>query len=210
MTVTVCWSAKGGSGATVVAAAMALATPTDVLLIDLDGELPAVLGAPEPSGQGIADWLASDAPAPALVELAVDIDRTTRLVPRGSSAVDRHHARWNALAQWLVNQRIPTIVDAGTGIPPAPIIDAGGRGLLVTRACYLALRRAAAMACRPSGVVLVVEPGRALHARDVETALGAPVVASVSHDPAVARAVDAGLLLARLPRGLARELHGAA
>jgi hypothetical protein len=32
----------------------------------------------------------------------------------------------------------------------------------------------------------------------------------VSHDPAVARAVDAGLLAARLPRLLERELRGAA
>ena len=63
MTLTVCWSAKGGSGTTVVAAALALGSPTDSLLIDLDGELPAALGVPEPSGQGLSDWFASDAAA---------------------------------------------------------------------------------------------------------------------------------------------------
>ena len=44
MTLTVCWSAKGGSGTTVVAAAFALGSSIDSLLVDLDGELPAALG----------------------------------------------------------------------------------------------------------------------------------------------------------------------
>ncbi len=71
--------------------------------------------------------------------------------------------------------------------------------LLVTRACYLALRRAADPPLRPSGVVLVTEPGRALDRTDVEQVVGAPVRAEVAFDPAVARAVDAGLLASRLP-----------
>jgi hypothetical protein len=58
--------------------------------------------------------------------------------------------------------------------------------------------------------VLLAEPGRALDATDVESVIGAPVVAQVSVDPAVARAVDAGLLASRLPRGLERALRGAA
>ena len=61
-----------------------------------------------------------------------------------------------------------------------------------------------------SGIVLVHEPGRALTARDVERSLGAPVVAELHYDPAVARAVDAGLLAARLPRSLAHSLKSAA
>jgi hypothetical protein len=63
---------------------------------------------------------------------------------------------------------------------------------------------------RPTGIVLVTEPGRALGARDVERAIGAPVVAEVPYDPAVARAVDAGLLATRLPGSIARPLRGAA
>ena len=89
MPVTVCWAAKGGSGTTVVTATLALSCPTDSLLVDLDGELPAVLGLSEPAGQGVADWLASDAPPGALDDLAVDVDRTTRLIPRGSATPDR-------------------------------------------------------------------------------------------------------------------------
>ena len=83
-----------------------------------------------------------------------------------------------------------------------------GAALLVTRACYLALRRAVATPWRPDGVVLVAEPGRALHGPDIERAVGVPVVATISHDPAVARAVDAGLLAARLPRMLAARAAG--
>jgi hypothetical protein len=207
--VTVCWSAKGGSGTTVVAATLALASPNDSLLIDLDGELPAVLGLPEPNGQGIADWLASDASPDAVADLATEINRSTRLVSRGARPVDRRSPRWGELARWLSARPYSIVVDASTGDPPNPLGEVG-RSLLVTRACYLALRRAAATPWRPDGVVLVTEPGRALRVPDVERALGVPVVASISHDPAVARAVDAGLLAARLPRVLRRELRGAA
>ena len=44
----------------------------------------------------------------------------------------------------------------------------------------------------------------------VEDYLGAPVVAEVGVEPAVARAVDAGLLATRLPRSLERALGRAA
>ena len=53
---------------------------------------------------------------------------------------------------------------------------------------------------RPNGVIVVDEPGHALTVRDIERAIGAPVVAVMSFDPAIARAVDAGLLATRLPR----------
>jgi hypothetical protein len=103
-------------------------------------------------------------------------------------------------------------VDCGTqpaGVAHA-VASAADRSLLVTRPCFLALRRAATAPLRPSAVVLVAEPGRSLARRDVEQHLGVPVVAEVEVDPAVARAVDAGLLAARLPRSLARELRHAA
>jgi hypothetical protein len=209
VSVTVCWAVKGGSGTTVVAATLALSCPAHSLLVDLDGELPAVLGLPEPSGQGIADWLGSDAPPGALDDLAVFVDRTTRLIPRGSTVVDLNASRWGELSEWLA-EHPPAFVDAGTHPPPLDLLDGDVRSLLVTRACYLALRRAVAAPCRPDGVVLVHEPGRALRAHDVAHAVGAPVLASVSVDPAVARAVDAGLLATRLPRLLTRELRGAA
>lgn len=209
MPVTVCWAAKGGSGTTVVTAALALFCPTESLLVDLAGELPIVLGLGEPPGHGVADWLQSDAPAAALDDLAVEVGDTTRLIARGTASLDRTSARWAELREWLVAQDNP-LVDAGTGVPPAELLGDGVRSLLVTRACYLSLRRAVDSRCRPDGIVLVVEPGRQYRPFDVERMIGAPVVATVSQDPAIARAVDVGLLRARPPRTFTRELRGAA
>jgi hypothetical protein len=64
--------------------------------------------------------------------------------------------------------------------------------------------------CKPTGIVLVDEPGRSLRAHDVEASLGVPIVATVLVDPAVARAVDAGLLIAHLPAGFRRAMQLAA
>lgn len=209
MSVTVCWSLKGGSGTSVVAAALALADPIDSLLVDLDGDAPAVLGLPEPGGQGVSDWLASDAPAAALGDLVVTVDRRTQLLPVGTTAVPRHGARWPELVTWC-RAHANTVIDAGHGPPPPALVDAGARSVLVTRACYLGLRRVAACGHRPDGIVLVAEPGRRLRVADVERSVGAPVLASIPLDPAIARAVDAGLLAARLPRGVLRKLRSAA
>jgi hypothetical protein len=72
----------------------------------------------------------------------------------------------------------------------------------VTRACYLSIRRAVELGSRPHGVVVIVEPGRALHASDIAAVIGAPVVAEVPFDASIARAVDAGLLVSRCPARL--------
>ena len=56
------------------------------------------------------------------------------------------------------------------------------------------------------GAILVHEEGRALTERDVTEVLGVPVVATVPVDASIARATDAGLLLARLHRLPLRHL----
>jgi hypothetical protein len=208
---TICWAVKGGSGATVVAATLALSTHHPGLLVDLDGELPAAIGADDTDGPGITDWLASDAPAERIERIAVDIGSRLQLVTRGRQPLPPpDHERWDELARWLAASERHAVVDAGTRLPPPALHTSAASSLLVTRACYLALRRAAGMTITPTGVVVVMEPGRALHASDVAAAIGAPVVSTVSLDPAVARAVDAGLITAHLPRTLVRELRGAA
>ena len=80
-----------------------------------------------------------------------------------------------------------------------------GINLLVVRACYLALRRALHLDGSPSatGVVAVLEPGRALDAQDVAAVLGLPVIATIPVRAEIARAVDAGVLADRLPEPLA-------
>ena len=102
----------------------------------------------------------------------------------------------------LVSGDLSVAIDA----PDADIAigyDAGGTDVLVTRACYLALRRSAASNRKADSIVLLTEPGRCLSARDVEGALGSKVVATIETDPTVARAIDAGLLSARMPKSLA-------
>ena len=71
-------------------------------------------------------------------------------------------------------------------------------------------RRAVTSSLRPTGVVLVSEPGRSMGRADVEDLLGVPVRAELELDEAVARSVDAGLLATRLPRSLERNLRHAA
>jgi MinD-like ATPase involved in chromosome partitioning or flagellar assembly len=209
----VCWSVKGGSGTTVIAASLALllARAHPVVLADLAGDLAAALGLPEPAGPGISEWMASPAAdTPALERLAVAATDTIQLLPRGAASIPDGGPRWDALATSLLALDGTVVVDAGVGEPPASLRAVASQSLLVIRPCYLALRRAVADGVQPTGIVLVQEPGRALASADVERAIGAPVVAEVPFDPAVARAVDAGLLASRLPRTLAHPLRGAA
>jgi hypothetical protein len=216
--VTLCWAAKGGSGTTVVATALALSSPRPSLLVDLDGEIPAVLGLPEPDRPGVAEWLASDASADHLAELLIDIGPRTWLLPWQSATADtrrdasgEYDLRWCTLGDWLhdwSNQwGCEVTVDVGTRTPDEPLATRADRSLLVTRPCYLSLRRAMRSAARPTGVILIDEPGHGLGQRDVEHALGVPVEAVVALDPSVSRSVDAGLLAHRLPRVMTRALR---
>ena len=66
---------------------------------------------------------------------------------------------------------------------------------LVTKPCYLALRRQAAYGIQPDNIVLFADsPGRALRDRDVEATVGAPIAYTLHYDDQVARWVDAGLM----------------
>lgn len=211
-----CWSVKGGSGTTVVATALALlhARAGGALVADLVGDVPAALGIPEPPGPGLAAWLAAadDVGADALARLAVTVAPGLDLLATGPPGPPGRPGRGAALAAALANDDRTVVIDAGSS-PVGPALDvaaAAAVSLLVVRPCFLALRRAVAAPVRPSGVVLVREPGRSLGRRDVEDALQVPVCAEVDLEPAVARAVDAGLLTTRLPRSLAHALRHAA
>jgi MinD-like ATPase involved in chromosome partitioning or flagellar assembly len=211
-----CWSAKGGSGTTVVsialAAVLARRSPGGALLADLAGDVPAALGLPEPTGPGLSDWLAAGAsvPSDALARLEIDAG-PFRLLPAGSAAVEPSD-RGDVLAALLAADARPVVADCGSSPTGArlAVAAAATHSLLVVRPCYLGLRRALAAPIRPSGIVLVDEPGRTLAAGDVEQALGVPVRAVVPVTHAIARCVDAGLLGARLPRPLERAVRRAA
>jgi MinD-like ATPase involved in chromosome partitioning or flagellar assembly len=213
-----CWSMKGGSGTTVVACSLALlhgrAGPDGALLVDLVGDAPAVLGLPEPDGPGVTAWLAAgdDVGADALDRLAIPAAAGLDLVPAGNAEPPARPGRVGLLTAALESDRRPVIVDAGSCPSGAAleVVASAATSLLVLRPCFLALRRAVAAPIRPSGIVLVREPGRALGRRDVEAALGVPVRAELDVEPSVARAVDAGLLVTRLPRALTHALRSAA
>lgn len=169
------YSPKGGQGCTTTAAAFAvlLGRGSRVAIIDTLGDMPAVLGPPQPGHDNRM------VPVNDRIDLWVE--------PPTFDELDGYeHA----------------VFDAG----PPPVVQ-DGHNIMVVRPCYLALRRAVAMqdAVTPDQVILITEPGRALSSRDVERALGVSVTV-VEFDPSVARAVDAGLLAARLPRTLAHTL----
>lgn len=221
-----CWGAKGGSGTSVVAAAVALAAarrPSGALLVDLCGDQPVLLGLREPGGPGVADWLVRGAEAPpdALGRLEMPVTDGLQLLPRGSwdgPAPDPSGTQLAVLVSMLRAERRVVVVDVGCPAVPGEGADppwavagsvlagSAAASVLVVRPCYLALRRAVAVGVRPTGVVVVSEPWRALRAGDVAQAVGAPVLAEVPVDAAVARVVDAGLLTSRLPRSLERSL----
>ena len=208
------WSAKGGSGVTVLAAACALLSgrrgPTT--LLDLGGDVHAALGLPGPVGPGALDWL--DAPngtADGLFRLASDAADGLKVIgagPRPGARITDDD--WERISAACSTRPETVIVDAGAGVPPECAHEQAARSLLVTRPCFLALRRAARHSHLASGAILLTEPGRALGADDVERALGITVDAQVPWDPAVARAVDAGLLSSRLPAALVRQLRDVA
>ena len=170
---------------------------------------------PDSDRPGIDDWLRSDAHVDQLDELVADADATTSLLPlRRSHGVPARspidETRWSEFAHWLRRQHddgVGVFVDGGSTAPNEILLAAADQALLVTATCYLSLRHATRSAVQPTGVILVDEPGRHMATRDVERCLGAPVVATVSIDPAIARAVDAGLLATRLPWAIGRELR---
>lgn len=213
-----CWSAKGGSGTTVVSVALASvlaeSSPGGALLVDLAGDVPSVLGLPDPAGPGVGGWLAagSDVPPDALGRLEVQGAGGVRLVPSGGvedGVAVVPPGRPEVLAALLAADPRPVVVDCGSdpsGVVRAVVAAATG-SLLVVRPCYLSLRSAQRAALRLTGVVVVRGDGRAIGPDDVAAALGVPVVAVVAEDPQVARSVDAGTLGQRLPRALRRSLR---
>lgn len=223
-----CWSPKGGAGTTVVAVALGLvlararrSEPAGVLLADLAGDVPLVLGLRAPDGPGLTHWVAAapDVPADAIGRIEVPAAHGLAVLHRGEGPFEPGADAPALLAGVLAAEPRTVVVDCGRIDPnadgagvalTAAVLGVATRSLAVLRPCFLSLRRAAAAPVRPDGVVLVDEPGRSLRARDVEVALGVPVVATVRVTDQVARAVDAGLLSVRLPRTLAEDLRAAA
>ena len=219
------WSVKGGVGTSVVAAATAIRLASEdreTTLVDLTGDQPALLGMTAgamPSEPGIGDWVAAGdgVAADAIGRLLEDVAPGLRLLRQGSrpalgsgpeldlqpSLEDRR--RRLVLALEVLARIGPVVVDAG--LDPSELrsdLAAAHRPVCVLRSCYLALTRAQQVSGPYDWVILVEEPGRALRARDVASAVGASNVKRVAWDPRVARSVDAGTIVSMLPPPLRR------
>jgi hypothetical protein len=206
------WAAKGGAGATVLAAAHAVvaATRRAPVAVELDGDLARALGVQPPTEAGVAEWLAAGAevPADALDRLLVPAGDDLWVLPRGAGPLQP--ARAGLLGRLLADSPRDVVVDAGTrpGAAARAVVREADRSVLVTRACYLALRRLPEIDLAPTEVALVREEARALGPADVAAVTGVPVRTHVGVEPGIARAVDAGLLRSRIPRKLARAVGG--
>ncbi|MBV1869233.1 MAG: hypothetical protein KUG69_15215 [Marinosulfonomonas sp.] len=198
------WGSKGGAGTSVTAAAATLHETKPVLLVDLDGDSAAILGADRArSPIGVNDWLAhDDVESARLIELVDHIDDKTAVLAAGIGGDARYAnpERVEQLAKWIAEQPGIVIIDAGTGPPPKALVDVADRNVMVTRADYLALSNPAVVASHPDEIVLVNEPGRAIEQRDIERAINAPVNTVIDINPSISRSVDAGMFLGH--RGL--------
>ena len=175
------FAAKGGQGTTVIAASVALThakTGRRTLLID--------------AAEHHDTYAALGFPEP------IEPNAVTEVVPNlDLVAIDP-----DACAEEFDTTGYEVaVIDFGQKRPTV------GTATIVTRACYLALRRALAVTPAPDNAIVIAEPGRALDDADVAAVLGLPIVATIRTDPSVARTVDAGLLASRLPQVIERHRH---
>ena len=192
-------SAKGGNCTTTTAAAWSLlhaGRGEHVCIVDLCGDQPATLGIAEPVGPGVHDWLGehSSANVGQWWAMATRVTAELSVIHRGAPHVDGA-PRWEDLADVLRAAPCTVVIDAGVGFVP-PVLREIALSVLVTRPCYLALRRAT-LAARPDHVMVIKEEGRALTVRDVEHVLGVTQSTVVPWSSHISRAVDAGLLPSR-------------
>lgn len=215
------WSLKGGSGCSVTSAVLAIhwrgLDPGGVVLVDLCGDQPPILGWADSPAPGLTDWAEAEEPPPdGLARLVQEVSPGLGLLAIGHSGwdsvtdpADRGARAGEELRRYPSRVVIDAGCIAGTG-PRQEFVEALARhahqSVLVTKACYLALRRMSQVPLAPSKLVLLQERGRALRTADVEAAVGVRVAAQVELDPAISRAVDAGLLGSRVPRGLGEIL----
>ena len=201
--ITVIYAHKAGQGVTTIAATLATLTARTgkrTLLIDTGTDLPAVLGISEPNRPGLADYLTDNTIT--LADIVTPVGENLDLITRGDTAPTLNASTYGLLTGGL-DHYDTVIIDAA---PDATqwVRHADTR-VLVTRPCYLALRHATGRR-RPTHLVVITEPGRALNTADIEAVTATPITATVPHDPAIARAVDSGTLTTGPPRRITRAL----
>lgn len=177
-------TAKGGQGCSTIAAATALLGARDrkMLLVDWNGlDLCAILGIPAPSDDM---W-------------PTQVNENLQYVT----------AQWFIDNNELADVWDLVVHDFGFVDPHDDIdgMDLVGNWIWVSRNCYLSLAKASVLDVTPTGFVAIIEPGRTFTERDMARALSTDCLATVPYDPAVAHAIDTGLLAAS-PRKSLRAL----
>jgi hypothetical protein len=203
-----CWSVKGGSGCSTVAAALALlaSATTEALAVDLRGDLVPLLGVPDRT-VGLSTWCR------AFPEVATDGLSRIETPSKPGLAVLQHGddeppglEALDALVALLLDDPRPVVVDVGTDAAGLrAFATASDLSILVTQPCYVSCARLGRVT-RPSGLVTVRAPWHAISDRDLEEVVGAPVLATVPFERSIGVALDAGMLVAGLPRSLRRNL----
>lgn len=181
--ITLFWSPKGGSGTSTVAVAYALEIGVDIADCAKQNDLAAILG--------LATDPADDAVTP---------------IKAAAGLVDLYGPK----APW--NGTTSLVMDAG--VTPHPVVVQGAdTAIVVIRGDYLALRRlmkdgnAIGSLKLSKGIVLLVEPGRSLGAREVADVAGKPVLAKIPVTGNIARAINAGVFANRRPDELRRPIQ---
>ena len=205
------WSTKGGVGTSTVAAATAIRLANDgceVVLVDLEGDQPALLGmiaSRDDAEAGLGDWLRRGEDQGQLERHCEDVAPGMQLLRRGNMADDADPSEIvEALSR--LSESCHVVVDGGLdrfGIR-GEVDGHSGYAVAVMRACYLALSRAQHTPGPYERAILVEEPGRSLRGRDVAAAIGAECIERIAWDPRVGRAVDAGTIVGMLPAPLRR------
>ena len=196
-------SPKGGSGTSVVTASLAIvsSSSTPTLLVDLAGDQAAIMGLPEPP-VGINDWT-NGMTHREFDEILIACNDNLQLAPFGSSAVEIFStSAWGNLARELMQREsngVNIIIDFGQGDLPLAFNKLTDMHFMVTRPCYLSLRRAVNIEQKFSGVIVVQEHDRVLTTSDVESVMKLKCVAEVPYSSEISRRVDSGLLKSRLP-----------
>ena len=185
------FGAKGGVGTTTVAAAVALGLGRDGLPVSL-GRYGAVVD-----------------------------DDLSAVCGLGTTGKPGQEITPNVYLHNEVNLYLSTppvrafVTDYGTDLSKVPYLPTNDNyNVLVVRNEYLGLRRAihsehrkeqdGSTRLRFDGFVLVEEEGRALGLREVRDVLGLPHLATIPVTPTIARAVDAGVFVYRLPAEVER------
>ena len=203
---TILSSPKGGTGTSVVAASLAIVSSSSspTLLVDLAGDQAAILGLPQPP-IGLSDW-ANGMTYREFDEIVSLCHDNLYLAPTGTFDFETLNANaWDKFLRALSlkhSEGHNIIVDLGRADIPLALRKIVDTCYLVTRPCYLALRRAVDLETAFSGVIVVNEPDRVLTSRDVESVLKLKCVAEIPFTSEISRRVDSGLLKSRLPMAL--------